>query len=83
MQVVIEVLSKINPVEFKKISEELRSERKKTEDHFYSLVDEAIDKINNSGIPDDCFPSRGSIKKILNDLRYVKIVDPTKTFCKI
>ncbi|MBM55549.1 MAG: hypothetical protein CMB32_03220 [Euryarchaeota archaeon] len=83
MKGVIEVLSKISPVEFKKISEELRSETKKTEDHFYSLVDEAIDKINNSGIPDDCFPSRGSIKKILNDLRYVKIADPTTTFCKI
>lgn len=83
MKGVIETLSKISPKEFKKISEELRQETSKLEKTFHSLLDDAISKLKHSGIPFDCFPSRGSIMKILTDLRFGKIVDPTSTFTKI
>lgn len=83
MSGVIELLSDINPTDFKRISNELRKKNISLEKNFYSKVDLALAKIKALNIPEDDFPKTGNIFKILRDLRYVKIADPTKTFDKI
>lgn len=83
MSGVIELLSDINPTDFKRISNELRKKNISLEKNFYSKVDLALTKIKALNIPEDDFPKTGNIFKILRDLRYVKIADPTKTFDKI
>jgi len=79
MKGVIDVLSEIDPSEFKKISEGLWHDTKKAEAHFYNLVDVAIEEVEKSNI-DEWLPKKASITKLLNDLRYVKIASPTATF---
>ena len=83
MSGVIELLSDINPTDFKRISNELRMKNISLEKNFYSKVDLALAKIKALNIPEDDFSKSGNIFKILRDLRYVKIADPTKTFDKI
>ncbi len=81
MKGVIDVLSEIDPSEFKKISEGLWHDTRKAEAHFYNLVDVAIEEVEKSDIA-EWLPKKASISKLLNDLRWVKIVGPTTTFDK-
>ena len=82
MRDVIDVLSDIDPAQFKKISDDLRRAIKKSEDQFFAIVDKALNELKVASI-DNYLPQRGSIKKILTDLRWVEIADPTKTFKNI
>ena len=83
MSNVIKLLSNINPKDFKRISDELRIKNISLEKDFYSKVDLALEKVKSLNIPEEDFPKTGNIFKILYDLRYVKIADPTTTFNKI
>ena len=55
MSGVIELLSDINPTDFKRISNELRMKNISLEKNFYSKVDLALAKIKALNIPED-FP---------------------------
>ncbi len=77
MKAVIDQLEETDPTRFKKISADLRKETSASEKKLNKLLDLAIDALAKSGIPHSDFHGNGGINKVLWDLRYVEIKDPT------
>ena len=77
MKAVIDQLEEISPTRFKEISAALRNETSVSEKKLHKLLDLAIEALVKSGIPQGDFHKSGGINKVLWDLRYVEIKDPT------